>query len=176
MADGQLIGTCENRDLVRDVQVANQAISTTLAAGLLVYLDGSNGIKVMPTDNSIPANRARFPINIDQTNGQTSTAVLGSKKVETVKGGAIVIGKCDGTIVVGEFCQPSATSMKGGQFQAWQKPANASAMYSQAETDAVRDAEQRKVAVFLGKLDSGMQTGTEPANGADTNLGRFRML
>lgn len=169
-------GAVENLDVVRDKLVGNQAISTTLSNGRLVYLDGANGYKVVPT-TGIEAGRIRFAYGIP-VGGQTSNATLGNKKVQTVKSGAIVIGKCDGAITVGQRCRSSTTGGKEGQFLAIADPTEPGAAYGEAAADSLYHYVRQGVAIFLGKASGagGQTTNTDPTDGADGDLGRFLML
>lgn len=166
MTNTPSIGTCENLDLVRDVLVCPQAISTTLSPGLLVYQDAANGMKVVPT-TVIEGNAARFPINIPPA-GQTSSAVLGNKVVESVKTGAIVIGVADGAIVVDKYVQVSGV-VAGRMSQ--------EALVITTVT-TLRDTLLRRVGRFLGRATGGLgQTvGSIPLDAADGAAIRVIML
>jgi len=160
------VGDCENLDLVRDVMVVPQAISTTLSPGLLVYQDAANGMKVVPT-TVVEGNAARFPINIPPA-GQTSNATLGNKVVESVKTGAIVIGVSDGIIGFDKYVQVSGTV--AGRFQL-------EALVITTVT-TLRDTLLRRVGRCLGKASGGLglTVGSIPIATADGDPVRVIML
>jgi hypothetical protein len=163
-------GAVERLDLAVDQQVGDQAVSTTLTNGVLVYQDGANGIKVAPTDGSIPARRLRFAFGIPPE-GQTSNATLGNKKVNTIRGpNVIVIGKCDGAISVGSYCRASETNGKNGQFQA--------EVVDNSTVANLAAYLNKRIAIFLGKASGagGITTNALPADAADGDLGRFMLI
>lgn len=163
-------GHVENLDLVRDQQVADQAINTTLINGSLVYQDGTNGIKIAPVSGAIEGSRIRFAFGLPAA-GQASNGTLGNKKVNTVKSGAIVIGKCGGAIVVGTYAQQGETVGNEGEFE--QNTLDATSVAT------LKASLNKRVAIFLGKATPGggqTTTVSVPADGADGDLGRFYML
>lgn len=164
-------GAILNKHMTDDVQIHDVAASTNIPNGRLCYQDGSNGLKLAPTDGSKAASLLRFvSVGADNSSGSK-----GDKKVESWKTRARVIGKCDGAIVVGTYAKTSNTSAHGGQFKQWTKPSNATSPTA-GEVDAVRDAEQEKVARYLGHIDEGIETGNLPTDAADEDLGVFELL
>lgn len=85
--------------------------STVVAIGLC-YIDGANGVKSAPVDNSKDADEL-FWIE----NAVGSVTELKDKKVTIYAvDGLQVIGKSDGVIAVNSECKASDTAAHGGQF------------------------------------------------------------
>jgi len=100
------LGQVENRHNVDDVITVKAAASLDIAAGSMVYQDGANGIKIVPTGGVSPATRIRF-LAAPVTN---ATGSLGDKEGETYKKNAKVVAKAGGTIVVGAMVKFSTVT------------------------------------------------------------------
>lgn len=164
-------GDIETRDRLPALLNVSQAVSTTLIAGSIVYIDGANGVKVAPVDGSIPASRLYFC-----KEGQTSTAVLGEKKCTLYKCGHIVIGKCGGVITVSQVARQGLTAGNEGEFEAVAVPTNPGAVYAEAEADSNFAQLVHGLAIYLGHPSEGVETGNPPTDSVDADLGRFLLI
>lgn len=169
-------GNIENKQMLTDVIVINQAANTSLSKGTFVYEDGTNGAKVVPTDSSIEAKLCRFIEN--DSNNLTISGIQdgnkGDKAVETYKTGAIVIAKCDGAITVGSLVKPSTTT--AGQVEALSTPSDAASPPTDANVNAIRDWDKMKLARYLGHGGEGQGIGNDPTDAADGDLVRLQLL
>lgn len=137
--------------------------STAVVKGKLVYY--STGAVTVPADGTIFAPAIYFC----EDDGDNSSGSLGDKLVTVYKKNAIVVGKAQGTITVGKECQASETT--AGSFMEWASPAAATATIANTTTsneiNAVRDADKKRLAVYVGHVGEGIESGTVPTNAAD---------
>lgn len=155
-------GTVLNKEQVYDRIETDVAASTSLVPGLC-YIDGSNGVKQCPTDGSVVANRVYWCE--DTIASQTNK---GDKTITIWGEGAVVIGKADGVITVGERVKPSTNHV--GNFEDADTPGAVSgASPSSAEVDAYRTFIDAVVGVYLGHVDELTETGDDPTSAADTD-------
>lgn len=169
-------GDIETRDRLPANLVVPQAVSTTLVAGSIVYIDGANGVKVAPVNGSISANRLFFC-----KEGQTSTSVLGEKMCTLYKCGHIVVGYCGGAIVVGDYAKQGETTGNEGQFEAWGAlTISLGATYVEAavnlEVTRLQTNENKRLAIYLGHPGEGIENANKPTDAVDTALGRFLLI
>jgi len=147
------LGDVYNWHELTDV-VTTRASANDLTSGSFVYQDGTNGITVVPT-TTIEAGRIRFlPVGVDNSGGSA-----GDFEVETIKSGAIVVARCDGTIVVGDRVISSGTT--AGRCAA----RNATA----ANLEEV-------IGTYLGHVGEIEGTANDPSNAADGDLVVIQMI
>lgn len=162
-------GDILNWQELTDVQNNQVADNVVITKGTLVYQDGTNGLKVVPT-TGIRGELCRFAVQgADNTiTGHTK----GLFSVETVKKGARVVGKCEGAIPVGIRVRASVNT--AGSFGVLAVPAN-STTPTAGEVDAVRNYDEFGIGYYVGHPGEGDQIGSEPTDGADGDLGVFQL-
>ena len=165
------VGDVLNKPFLSDRQVNNVADNVSLAAGIMVYQDGANGIKIVPTSSQPQASRIRF---LEKAADNTVTGhVLGLIKAETYKCGARVVPiKGDGAIVVGAYVRASTNN--AGEVMTMAIPADLTGGESPTEAEHILVLEflRRALGIYQHHLGEGVQTGSEPTDAADddTNL------
>lgn len=154
-------GDILNKHQLTDVIVSGVNTSAAIAAGLLVYIDGSNGLKVVPTSSTRPdATRIRFlEVAVDNT---AAGSTIATKEAETYKHGARVVGKCDDTITVGQAVR--ASRITAGRFQKLPDPATGDT------ASRIANYLRERVGRYLGHVGEIEGTGNEPSNAANGDL------
>lgn len=169
-------GDIENKHLLTDVVVIKQAANTNLGKGSFVYQDGANGAKVVPTDDSVLARRARFIEN--DSNNLTISGIqdgnLGDKEVETYKEGAIVIAQCDGSIPVGSYVRTS--TVNAGRVMVLAEPASPNATPTEQMLSDRDSFEKLKLALYLGHKGETAATANDPTDAVNGEFVRIEIL
>lgn len=156
------IGDIQNRDWVTDRRVVGVADNVSLTAGMIVYQDAGNGLKVVPT-TGIPGDRCYFLEKAaDNTiSGHTALGI----KAEIYKKGAIVHAKCDGAITVNTTVRASTTT--AGRVETVADPTAPSATYVQAQAASLRTFVLFRIGRYIGNALEGKQLGSIPTDAAD---------
>lgn len=150
-------GDVYNWHQITDVVVGKIAASANIANGDFVFQDGANGFKIVPTSSQPNAQRVRFcPIGFNNSGG-----VLGARNIETIKKGAKVVARCDGTINVGEIVKPSTTT--AGRVIAIADQATPTA----ATNEAILYG---RLGIYLGHVGEIEGVDNDPTNAADGDL------
>ena len=161
------LGTIVNRHQITDVISADVAANVNLTAGMAVYEDTTNGMKVVPTSSQPIASNVRFVGREAQNN---TGGTKGDKKIETYKHGAIICVKAEGNIPLGSKLRCSTTT--AGSLMALADPADAALTSTFTDTEveaalnAQRDVMKFYVADYLGHPDE-FRTGKEPTAATD---------
>ena len=137
------LGTLTNRDLVRDFLIDDVSAATKIKAGQCTTLNAALG-RITTVATAVNGSLVRITeVGADNTNG-----VLGDKKIQTFKSGAICIVQAGAAIdTVGVDLQAGAD----GKMITLVTAAN-------------------KVANFLGKINTVGEVGKNPEAAADDDL------
>ena len=153
------LGTLTNKDLVRDWVIDNVKAATKILAGQCTVLDpADNALGRIVTTDAQPAASVR----VSEVDADNTTGVLGDKKIETFKSGAICVLKAGGDIKPGEDFQSAADG------EVIVLPAGQTA---DAETGPeAYDRVDLKLGNCLGKINTVIEVGIDPAAVADGEL------
>lgn len=165
-----VLGTVLNKPLLElggDIKVLGIADSVTLTDGMLVYQDGSNGLKVVPTSAQPQAGLIRFlPFGYDNGSGVSGHAKYRTF-LTTYKRGARVVGKAEGAIVVG--AEVRASTSTAGSFATLSVPADITTPANIAAVNAISAYLRARVGVYNGHPGQGIEQGStkQPTDAAD---------
>lgn len=127
-----------------------QAGTTSLTKGLLVYQDGANGVKIVPTSSPPPASAIRVIENPSVNNPGN----LGDKAVEMFKSGCVAVIKLQGNMSIGGKGKASTTTAGSGAELADPADSALNATFddteAEAELDAQRDFNRNYLFDYLG--------------------------
>lgn len=161
-------GDVLNKPFLSDRQINGVADNVALAAGILVYQDGANGLKVVPTSSQPEASRIRFLEKAADNTGSGHAAL--AVKAETYKSGAQVVGKADGALVVGLAVKASTNN--AGEFEALVIPPDPTGGQdpTEAEHISLLEYHRRRVGIYRGHLGEINQSGSEPTDAVDNDV------
>lgn len=157
------LGDIENKPFLSDIVVQNVADNVALTAGMLVYQDGINGLKVVPTTAQPVGSRVRF---LEKAADNTITGhALGLIKAHTFKKLARTVCRCDGVLEVGARVRASTTT--AGRVIAVAEPADPGATYLEADVDSLYEHSVFGIGTYIGRQKEGVEIGNEPKDAAD---------
>lgn len=142
------LGTLVNRDLVRDWIVDDIAANTKILAGQATILSGALGriVTTAVADGSL--------VRVSEVDADNTGGALGDKKISTFKSGAICVMKAGGDITPGQDVQCTADG----------------------EIMLLASGNQEdRLGNFLGKIDTTIEVGTNPAAVADGDSAMVRL-
>lgn len=143
-------GTILNKLDVTDKKSGKVAASTTLAIGL-VYQDGANGWKNVPTTAAVLGKDCYW----NEKAIDNSAGSLGDKTGTFYGEGALVVGTADGAIVIDSWCKPSTNH--ANQLMALTDPAATlgttyNKTTAQAQINEITTWQKSKVAIYKGHV------------------------
>lgn len=142
------LGTVLNKDQVADKRSGKVAASTSLAVGL-VYQDGANGWKQVPTNASVLGRRCYW----NETAIDNSAGALGDKTGTFYGEGAKVVFKADVAITLDTWLKPS-TNTAGEMMALGSDPAATVSTVGTvaAQINEITTWQTSKVALYIGHV------------------------